>query len=272
MRGIFGKEGNLLLPGILFCVSVLLLGIAIILGRGDLPSAVLVLAGVICFLTGILILTFIQRQGMDTESVSYLGVDQILNFSRMLTDLGIHGNACVVTPDVAAGTIWQWNPVSRYVSLAPIGEQTFVTGREMNGVLTRPAGSTLFKFLQERYGLQIPLNENELFACIKEVGEDLLQIAERVEADRTGDQLVITLTGTSLYAGCACVQQESPRCCELAPCAICSLILCIFSTGFQRGFQIDRIRLNESDQRITVHLSILPDKEQGGDEPQILQK
>ncbi|WP_440951254.1 hypothetical protein [Methanosphaerula subterraneus] len=272
MNGIFGKKENLLLPGLLFSVSILLLGIEIILGRGDLPSAVLVLAGVICFLTGVLILILIQRSGIDPELVSYLGVDQILNLSRMFTDLGIHGNACVVLPDATGGPIMQWNPVGRYVPFAPTGEQIFIPGREKNGVFTRPAGSTLFYYLQQNNGLKIPLKEKELFACIKEVGEDLLGIADRVEANRTGDQLVITLAGTSLFAGCACVQQESPRGCELAPCAICSLILCIITTGFQRGVQIDRIQLNESEQRITVLLSILPDNQQKDGEPQMLQK
>ncbi|ACL16177.1 hypothetical protein [Methanosphaerula palustris] len=266
MKEGFEKGGNLLLPGLLFSVSALLLGIVIIQGRGDLPSAVLVLAGVICFLTGILIITFLSKPGMDTEYVSYLGVDQIVSFSRILTDLGIQGNACILVPEATGGTISQWNPVSQYVPFEFYGDQTFITDREMNGVLTRPAGSTLFAYLQQRHGLHVPGDEKELFACITEVGEDLLEIAERVEAYRTGDNLTITLAGTSLYAGCACVQQESPRCCELAPCAICSLVLCICVTGLHQGVQIDRIRLKESDQQITIQLSILPEKEQKGGE------
>jgi hypothetical protein len=118
--------------------------------------------------------------------------------------------------------------------------------------MTPPSGEALFNDLRKSTGLTVPDTLDQILVMIQETGEDLLEIAESVKAQKTGDGISITLTGYQLIDGCLVVGSESPACCLMNPCAICSLFGVILSEGLNTAVMIEQCSHSKKESQVEI--------------------
>jgi hypothetical protein len=242
----------------LIVAAVVLILIAILTDRRDLTSAALVISGLVCFITGIFLATLSGSEPLDTRYVSLLPVQGCISLCRICADLGIAGNAVFLPPSrERQDRIMQFNPVSSYSGATPGGD-SFITTPGSAGLLVIPSAAPLLREIRERHLLVIPSDETMLPDMIREVGVDLLEIADRVTTDRSAATITVTLEGYRLISGCMAVQKESPRCCLVSPCPVCSLIACLLVEGTGNVLQLERCSPDENLQSVTMVFSPVP--------------
>jgi hypothetical protein len=95
-----------------------------------------------------------------------------------------------------------------------------------------------------------------LLACITEVCDDLLEVADETRAVRDGDNIVVTLAGYRLMPGCRAVRAASPKCCTMVGCPVCSLIASIAALGTGEPTRIEHVSVDE--KRGTIRLILRP--------------
>jgi hypothetical protein len=246
-----GFSDSVLAGGVILGAAALLIGVATLTNRSDLTTATLFLAGVGCFLGGIFMLTFAKEEPPHPGAVALLGRAESLNISRMCSDLGVRGDAWIV-PGAQGGDIWQFIPVADKVPVEPLQDFSFRIHADTPGVVLIPAGKPLLDMLMRDHNLVLPESEAELPAVIKEVCEEVLEIANYAGTAREGDQWVIALKGYRLFEGCRYLVAASPKCCTMNPCGICSLTGCIFTAALGRPHQITRVELLEKERGIRI--------------------
>jgi hypothetical protein len=246
-----GFPDSVLASGVILGAAALLLGVATLTNRSDLTTATLFLAGVGCFLGGIFMLTFVKEEPPHPGAVALLGRAESLNISRMCSDLGVRGDAWIV-PGAPGGDIRQFIPVADKVPVGTLQDFSFRIQNDTPGVVLIPAGKPLLDMLMRDHNLVLPESEAGLPAVIKEVCEDVLEIANDAGAAREGDQWVITLKGYRLFEGCRYIAAVSPKCCTMNPCGICSLTGCIFTAALGRPHQITRVELLEKERGVRI--------------------
>lgn len=243
---------------ILVCTAIILTVTVMITDRQDLTSAAVGISALILFLTGILLFAFTKQESVGNRIASLLQVQGTVNICRMAGDLGINGNAWFLPPGhTRETTVMQLMPVSSYNGGIIDTENTWISEADETGILLPPAGTILMEELKARYHLIIPDTEIELFACIREVGEDLLEIADKIEATRTGDTIVITLFNYQLIDGCHRIGEESPACCTMNPCPVCSLFAMILAEGGKRPISVERCIFYRHHARVDIHYTLL---------------
>jgi hypothetical protein len=246
-----GFSDSVLAAGVIFGAAALLLGVATLTNRSDLTTATLFLAGVGCFLGGIFMLTFAKEAPPHPGAVALLGRAESLNISRMCSDLGVRGDAWIM-PGASGGGIQQFIPVADKIPVEPLQDFSFRFQVDTPGVVLVPAGKPLLDMLIRDHNLVLPESEADLPSVIKEVFEDVLEIANNAGAAREGDQWVITIKGYSLFEGCRYIAAASPKCCTMNPCGICSLTGCIFTAALGRPHQITRVELLEKERGVRI--------------------
>ncbi|HPM55187.1 MAG TPA: hypothetical protein PK739_09740, partial [Methanoculleus sp.] len=78
-----------------------------------------------------------------------------------------------------------------------------------------------------------------------EVCDDLIEVAEKTEAKRDGENIVVTLHGYRLIPGCRAVRAASPKCCTMVACPVCSLIAAIVALGKKTPVRIEHTAVDE---------------------------
>lgn len=244
-------------PGILIVVALLLLIIALLSNRGDITTAVLILVGFTSFATGIFMLSFTSSDSVHPRIVSLLHFPAAIPLSRIIADLGISGNAHFIPGSkMYPASIVQFNPVSAYTPINPKTDYSFYAESDGMGIITPPSGSYLLESLEQNYAVSIPHHEEELFAAIASVCEDILEVAEKVSAVKAGDGVTIELRRFRLYQGCQMLRHESPRCCSMAPCPVCSLIASMIARGTGRTSSIESVAFDDGSQSIKVNVTL----------------
>ncbi|MBP1928076.1 hypothetical protein J2741_000623 [Methanolinea mesophila] len=246
-----GFSDYTLAGGIILGAAALLLGVAWFTNRSDITTATLFLAGVGCFLGGIFMLTFMKEENPHPGAVALLGRAESLNISRMCSDLGVRGDAWIL-PGAHHGDLWQFIPVADGIPPEPVRDFSYMVQGGTPGVVLVPAGKPLLEMLFRDHSLILPENESELPSTIREVFEDVLEIASGAHAALEGDQWVVTLTGYRLFEGCRYINAASPKCCTMNPCGACSLAGCMFTAALGRPHQISRVELMEREQGIRI--------------------
>ncbi len=244
---------------VLIVTAAVLLVITVFSGRGDLTTATIVLAGTSCFIAGIFLLTLSKGEPLDTRMVSLLPVAGTINVSRMCADLGAGGDACFVPVN---GTVKEVIPVSDTIPQELPENGSYLTGETGNGVIVTPAGIPLLTFLEKTHGLRLPSEPDALLAAIGEVCTDVLEIADTVQTTAEGDAVIVDLQGYRLISGCKTVMQESPKCCTMHPCPVCSLIACMYAKGTNQPVTISRVSVGKKDVKIFLKPTI-PGKKEG---------
>ena len=246
-------QNDYALSGIaLLAAAFILLAVAALTDRGDLSSATLLLSGVACFLTAVFMLSFARAEPVDTEIASLLPVAGMLNQSRICADLGVRGDAWFIPAPSEKGAVREFIPVQGVEIPGAFPDFSFLTEPESPGILFIPAAQPLLEHLERKGALHIPSDEAELVAGIREVCTDVLELVDNVEIARDGDTLIMTVRGYRLYPGCRMIAAESPKCCTMHPCGICSLTACLLARGLSRPWQVSHIRFDDVKSGFSV--------------------
>ncbi|MDD1718653.1 MAG: hypothetical protein LUQ25_01210 [Methanoregulaceae archaeon] len=238
--------------GVLIAASAVLLAVTALTDRGDLTSATLVLAGASCFIAGVFVVTLTRGDPPETGAVSLLPAGDAINVSRMCADLGVQGDAWFI-PD--GPVVREVIPASdRMPALAPDDPRTWLTGSGGSGVQVVPSGAPLLGYLRESSGLRLPPDSPALGNAVIEVLTDVLEVADEATAVREGESVFVRLRGYRLVSGCLAVRKESPKCCTMHPCPVCSLVACMYASGLSRPVSVTRVDVDPSG---TLDLTLL---------------
>ncbi len=216
---------------ILFAASAGSVGLALIIGRGDMTSATLVLTGAVSFVAAVFVLTFTKGEPLDPHLLSLLPAQGTIDIATLCADLGLREDAWYLPPGSDRAYVVQVIPATAGTVPLPSDDNSFIIGTQADGVQIIPTGEPLLRWLEEKNALTLPPNDNDLFTAIREVCEDTLEVAEHVEVDRTGRTIAVTLSGFRLVPGCIAVRSASPKCCTMVGCPVCSLIACMLAKG-----------------------------------------
>jgi hypothetical protein len=242
-------------PTVLFLAAVLTFTAYIFTNRSDMTSALLLLAGFMLLITGILLLTLADRQPLPVKLTEALPVAGTLNIATILADLGITSNT--IHRHLPSGEHVQINPVTGGQIPALPKDVTFVSTGDWNGVQYRAMGSTILQLLKNADNLVIPSGSiGQLGTCISEVMNDTLSLAEKVTVATTDKSVIITLDGFAMKKTCLALQAQSPKCCTMVGCPICSLMAAILAEGAGRDVESTSVVLNGST--LTVSFALLP--------------
>jgi len=243
---------------VLVAAAVILVAVAILTDRRDLTSAALVISSMVCLITGIFLATFSGTEPLDTRYVSLLPVQGCINLCRACADLGISGNACFLPAGRDGRTqTMQFIPVAGYDG-SPLQGDSFVAAPNASGLMTVPSGEPLYREIREQEHLVIPKELPDLAGLLSEVGEEVLEIADRVTTAPDGPVITVRMEGYRLIGGCMAVSAESPKCCTTNPCPVCSLLACLLAEGTGRVVQVERCSSDADEQAVTAVFTLLP--------------
>lgn len=237
---------------VLVGAAALLLLVAALTGRGDMTSATLVLVGAGCFIGGVFILTQYQGQSVSPWIAGLGSADLVIDLTRLCADLGLQGDAHLFLRD---GKITQVVPIGEGSPTAlPADDYSFISGQHGGGVQLPPPGGLLYDRLVSDFNLVLADGVEGLCTAIREVGEEVLDIADKVEAVPDGDLIVVRLLGYRLYEGCSAIRATSPKCCTMIGCPICSLFACMAVAGLGHPCKIEHIVTDDKEQSVKLLL------------------
>ncbi len=238
--------------GVLLVAAALLLLVASLTGRGDMTSATLVLVGVGCFIGGVFILTQYRGEMVFSWIAGVSAAEPVINLTRFCADLGLQGDAHLFLRD---GMIVQVVPIGDlHPSGLPPDDYSFISEEFGGGVQMLPPGGSLYDRLVHEYRLVVPHDMEGLCTAIREVGEDALELAEKVEVAVDGDLIVVRLSGYRLYDGCSAIRAVSPKCCTMIGCPTCSLFACMAVAGLGRPCKIEHVSIDEKERSVRLLL------------------
>ena len=239
---------------LLIIAAAALLIIAAITGRGDITTATLVLAGTACFITGVFFLALHKGEPLDPDLVALLPAQGTIGIATLCADLGVQGDGRFI-PN--GETVIEVIPVADALPENPRDDYSFITAGGACAVRLTPTCAPLLARLQEKHALEVPGEDEALLACITEVCDDLLEIAEKTEAVRDGENIIVTLHGYRLLPGCRAVRAASPKCCTMVGCPVCSLIAAITALGTGTPTKLEHISVDE--KRGVLRVIVRPD-------------
>ncbi|PKL61205.1 MAG: hypothetical protein CVV31_12570 [Methanomicrobiales archaeon HGW-Methanomicrobiales-2] len=229
-----------------------LLVIAAATGRGDITTATVVLAGAGCFIAGVFLLALNKGEPLDPEIAALLPAQGTITIATLCADLGVQGDARFV-PD--EGTVIEVIPVAGTLPGKTGDDYSYITRDGECAVRIVPACTPLLARLREKHALEVPTEDEGLLACIVEVCDDLLEVAQKTEAVRDGENIVVTLTGYRLISGCETVRAASPKCCTMVGCPVCSLLAAIVALGKNVPTTIEHVSVDEKRGVLRVILT-----------------
>jgi hypothetical protein len=244
---------------ILIGLAIAIMAILLVTNRGDMTSATLLLIAFTCFITGIFIFLLEREDDRDQKLAAFMAVPYTSTFSRILADLGVQGLAhFIAVPDdkTFPAEVMQFNPV---VGAIPerLGEnQTFYTGKDSPGILTVPSGNVLLEMMEHDKTIALPSSEPKLLEALREVNQDLLEIADIALVTRYGNEIVVELKNFKLIEGCIKIRDESPRNCITAPCPVCSLTGIIIAKGLGKTCVMQEVVVDTETANVEIHIAI----------------
>lgn len=258
MKGIRGSPEVRSL--VLFVFSGILLVSSLLLRRGDLTSAVLVLCSTACFVTGVFLLALDREEGVGERVTSLLSAEGSIALCRICGDLGVQGNGWILEApwEGGGGELVHFIPVSSYAPLPGKHSGTFVTENGAYGIVTTPSGAPLLRLLGEEHGFVLPEERASLIRAAREALVDALEVAEGVSGSWEGESAIFMLTGYRLIEGCSYVRSASPKCCTMYPCPVCSLIGCILSRGLKRPVTLEQVAVEPGMKGVRLVFSTGP--------------
>jgi len=239
---------------LLIVAAAVLLILATIAGRGDITTATLVLAGTGCFTAGVFLLALYKGEPLDPGLFALLSAQGTVNIATLCADLGVQGDGQFVPRE--DGSVVQVIPVGERLPAVADDDYSFVTEEGSCAVWITPTCAPLLERLRKKHALEVPGEVAGLLACITEVCDDLLEVADETRAVRDGESIVVTLAGYRLMPGCRAVRAASPKCCTMVACPVCSLIASIVALGTGEPTKIEHVSVDE--KRGTLRLITRP--------------
>jgi hypothetical protein len=243
---------------ILIGLALFILTVLLVTNRGDVTSATLILIAFVSFLAGLFIFSFSSEEQIGKDVTAAMAVPYTVNLSRVLADLGVSGPAHFIPmPDDGTfpASVMQFNPVPTTVPEQISEDLTFLTSQDESGVLTVPSGIPLLNIMEQNHSVTIPTTEPALYEAIREVNQDLLEVADEVTVTRSKSGIMMALKNYQLISGCIAARRESPRTCLVAPCPVCSLAGVMVALGLGKRCAIGQVLVNEKDGNIEVYFT-----------------
>ena len=243
---------------LLVAAAAVLVAVAVLTNRGDITSAAVVIAGMVCAVAGIFILTFAGGEPIDPRLVSSLFVQDQITVCRIAADLGINGNACFL-PHRLTGEprVMLFNPVSEYAGGAVRPEDTFPLSGPA-GLVTVAPSDPLVRDLFRGDPLPWTEGEEEVTRLLKESVCGALELSADLSSRWQEKTATITLHGFRFIDACRTSMRESPRCCCMHPCAACSLCGALIAESMDMAVVLDRC--SPTGSNVTAVFTLLPDK------------
>jgi hypothetical protein len=235
---------------LLIVAAAVLLILATIAGRGDITTATLVLAGTGCFIAGVFLLALYKGEPLDPGLFALLPAQGTVNIATLCADLGVQGDGRFVPRE--DGSVVQVIPVGERLPAVTDDDYSFITEEGSCAVRITPTCAPLLERLRKKHALEVPGEVAGLLACITEVCDDLLEIADETRAVRDGESIVVTLAGYRLMPGCGAVRAASPKCCTMVACPVCSLIASIVALGTGEPTKIEHVSVDEKRGTLLV--------------------
>lgn len=243
-------------PAVLFIAAIITLGIAAVTNRGDMTSAILVLVGFMLLITGVFLLTMIQKEPLPRELSEMLPVAGTINQATFLAELGVTSN-----------TLHRYLPEKKmYVQINPVTggvipelseNLVFVSYGDWNGVQYSAIAEPLLKQLKTKDHLNVPSENFEMLStCLREVFCDTLSLAEKISVARSEHSVTVTFENFAMQGACKYIHEVSVKCCTMVGCPVCSLGGCILSEGERCDVMTDSVSLAGGD--LTVVYSLFP--------------
>jgi hypothetical protein len=247
---------------LLIGAAFIFIAIAINFSPGEFTSAAFVLSGLVCAMTGIFILTFSQGEPFDPLFVGLLPVQGCMNLCRIMSDLGITGNAYFLPPRVTGeSTVMQFNPSQVYNgSIVSVTGSFPKTGP--SGVITKPSCNPLIQDLKKKNKVILPDNEENIPQLLREIFGEIYDLAPTVSVhgngSRVGNTVTIKFHDYRLIGGCKVMAEESPGCCTKNPCPACSLSGTLIAEVTGKVVTLQECSMGSSFSDVTAVFLILP--------------
>jgi hypothetical protein len=244
---------------VLIGLAVLIMAVLLVTNRGDLTSATLILVAFACFIAGLFTFSFQREEGIDQKYATGLAVPYTSTLSRILADLGVQGHAHFIPVQddgTFPATVMQFNPVTGTIPERLREDQTFYTGTGGQGILTVPSGFPLFAMIEQDKAVTLSTSGAELLEVIREVNQELLEIADKVLVTRSGDEIVVWLKNFRLIEGCMKIREESPRNCITAPCPVCSLAGILIAKGLGKTSIMQQVLIDPEAGKVEIHFGV----------------
>jgi Ca2+/Na+ antiporter len=244
---------------ILIGLSIFIMVVFLATNRGNITSAILVLIAFASFVAGLFIFSFSGEEQIDHNVAAALAVPYTINISRVLADMGVSGPAHFIpVPDDGTfpAPVMQFNPVGTNVPDQFNEDFTFLMRQDSSGILTVPSGVPLLTMMEQNHSITIPATEHELFKAIREVNQDLLEVAGEVTITRSGNSILMTLMNYQLISGCIAAKRESPMTCLVAPCPICSLAGVMVTMGLGKRCFMEQVLVDKEEEKVEVYIGV----------------
>jgi len=238
--------------------AVILIALALFINSGESTTVALVIAGMICAITGIFTLIFSGDEPVDPRLIGILPAQGSINLSRIMHHFGIHGKAHFLPPPVTGEPrVMQFNPTS--TEKAQIGSAPGAF-RETGppGLVTTPSSDLLIQDLKKKNALVIPENEENITQLLRETIEDVLKLAPRVSARWSGSTVTLTFHDYPSIYGCKVIARSSPEYCAMNPCPMCSLCGALIAEGKDKVVTLDQCSPGPSSKDATAVFSLVP--------------
>jgi len=232
--------------------AVILIALALFINSGESITVALVIAGMICAITGIFTLIFSGDEPVNPRLIGVLPAQGSINLSRIMHHFGIRGKAHFLPPRVTGETrVMQFNPTStEKVSLASAPGSFRETGPP--GLVTTPSSDLLIQDLKKNNALIIPDNEENIAQLLREAIEDVLKLAPRVSARWSGSTVTLTFHDYPSIYGCKVIARSSPDFCAMNPCPMCSLCGALIAEGLEKNVTLDQCSPGTSSKDVTA--------------------
>ncbi|ACL16334.1 hypothetical protein [Methanosphaerula palustris] len=214
------------------------------------------LLGVVSVFIGAIVLN--NSQGISSEMMQKaLAVSDEHDCRRMREDAVSY----YIPPEKEGSSVMQFVPESVEKPAPSKAVVTCINGEQVRGQFMVPSGYPLLQMLRKSYDLRLPVKEEALLVAIKEICEDVIEIADTVDAVRKEGFILIELHNFRLMSICTDIKDDFPTCCKIYPCPICSLIACILAEGLGITCTIEHVRSDPRVHSITLYLSLIPLRE-----------
>lgn len=242
--------------GVMFAAAVIVFIVAALTNRGDMTSAVLVLCGFMLLVTGIFILITAERPPMPAFLTELLPVQGSVNLARTLADLGVTSNTLHRFIE-ETGEVMQINPVTGGKIPDLSTDTTFSVVGDWHGVSYPAAAMPLLRRLKSVDHLAVPQNNFDMLStCLSEVYADYLAIAKKVTVTKNDRSVIVVLDGFAPVNLCRAMQTESPKCCTMTGCPVCSLAASIIAESERADVLSDSVDLD--GHTLTLVFSLFP--------------
>ncbi|MDD1698978.1 MAG: hypothetical protein LUQ36_11490 [Methanoregula sp.] len=246
------------IAAILFiAAAAVLVAIPLNTSLSEYITAVYVISGMACVMTGIFLLMFSGGEPFDPQLIGILPAQGCMNLCRIAFDLDIHGNAYFIPPRVTGeARVMQFNPTGSYKGSHVSAKEPFPTTGPA-GLVTVPSCDPLIQELRRRNALVIPNNEEQITQLLRETITGIFEFAPRVSVHWHDNTVTITFHGYRFIAGCQFIAQESPGCCTKNPCPACSICASLIAEATDKIITPDKCSISASKKDVILICSIL---------------